>query len=259
MLLSRAGKEVLIKTVAQSITTYTMSVFQLLIKLCDELDAICARFWWGQVGNEWKIHWKSWDKLSISKKEGGMEFRDFRAFNLAMLAKQGQRMLQEDDSLLYKCYKARYFKCSTFLKAVESPNCSFIWRSIIAALPILKTSCCWRVGNDSSIRVRWDRWIPNHPTHKILYPTNEETEDLLVSDFIDPDLHWWMKRKEFRGDGFIWMDLTDQDKWVKGKQIQCERTRVDGSKGHVALSWSLYGLKEILNGNNLRLTINPSP
>lgn len=39
MLLSRDGKEILIKVVAQSILTYTMSVFQLLIKLCDELDA----------------------------------------------------------------------------------------------------------------------------------------------------------------------------------------------------------------------------
>ena len=59
MLLSRAGKEILIKAVAQSIPTYTMIVFQIPLKLCDELDALCAKFWWGQVGNERKIHWKS--------------------------------------------------------------------------------------------------------------------------------------------------------------------------------------------------------
>ena len=46
-LLSWAGKEVLIKLVAQSIPTYTVGVFQLPGKLCDELDAMCARFWWG--------------------------------------------------------------------------------------------------------------------------------------------------------------------------------------------------------------------
>ena len=59
MLLFRVGKEVLIKEVGQFIPTYTMEVFQLPIKLCDELDAMCAKFWWGQVGNERKIHWKS--------------------------------------------------------------------------------------------------------------------------------------------------------------------------------------------------------
>ena len=56
MMLSRAGKEVLIKAVAQSIPTYTMRVFQLLVKLCDKLKAMCAKFWWGQVGNKRKIH-----------------------------------------------------------------------------------------------------------------------------------------------------------------------------------------------------------
>ena len=70
MLLSRAGKEILIKAVAQSIPIYTMSVFLLPLKLCDELNSLCAKFWWGQVGNERKIHWKSWDKLSITKKGG---------------------------------------------------------------------------------------------------------------------------------------------------------------------------------------------
>ena len=49
MMLSRAGKEILIKAVAQSIPAYIMSVFQLPMKLC-ELDSLYAKFWWGQVG-----------------------------------------------------------------------------------------------------------------------------------------------------------------------------------------------------------------
>ena len=56
MLLSKAGKEVLIKAVAQALPTYTMGVFQLPVKLCDELNTLCAKFWWGQAGSERKIH-----------------------------------------------------------------------------------------------------------------------------------------------------------------------------------------------------------
>ena len=41
-ILSRVGKEILIKVVAQSIPMYTMSVFQLPVKLCEELQSICA-------------------------------------------------------------------------------------------------------------------------------------------------------------------------------------------------------------------------
>ena len=57
-LLSRAGKEILIKAVAQSISTYIMGVFQQPMKLCEELNAMCARFWWGQIDNERKFPWK---------------------------------------------------------------------------------------------------------------------------------------------------------------------------------------------------------
>lgn len=63
----------------------------------------------------------------------------------------------------------------------------------MATHPILKNGCCWRVGNGSSIRVHEDRWIPNYPTNKVLYPAYEETEGLLVADLIGSDLHWWRR------------------------------------------------------------------
>lgn len=40
--------------------------------------------------NERKIHWRSWDKLTIAKKKGGKGFRDLRAFNLAIYASQAR-------------------------------------------------------------------------------------------------------------------------------------------------------------------------
>ena len=191
ILLSRASKEILIKVVAQSIPTYTISVFQIPLKLCAELDALCAKFWWGQFGNEQKIHWKSWDKLTASKKEGGMGFRDLRAFNLAMLAKQGWRMVQSNESLLYQCFKARYFLRSTFLEAKESPNCLYVWRSLMAAQPIFQSDHCWRVGNETSINALKDWWLPNFPTNKILNLVQENWGDLMVSDLINSELNIW--------------------------------------------------------------------
>ena len=46
-LLSNAGKEILIKSVAQAIPSYTMSCFKLPDALCNELAGIVRRFWWG--------------------------------------------------------------------------------------------------------------------------------------------------------------------------------------------------------------------
>ena len=130
--MSRARKEILIEAVAQSIPTYTMGVFQLLVKLCDELNVLCARFRWGQMSNERKNHWKSWNVLTQAKKDGGMGFRDLRNFNLAMLAKQGWRLLHEKESLVFRCFKAKYFPRGNFLEATYVPNNSFVWNSLLA-------------------------------------------------------------------------------------------------------------------------------
>ena len=132
-MLSHAGKEVLIKAVTQSIPTYTMGVFLLPAKLCNELNALCARFWWGQTGDERKIDWKSWNFLTKQKREGGMGFRDIRSFNLAMLAKQGWRLLQDQSSLLSRCFKAKYFPRCSYLEAGDCPNSSYVWKRVLAA------------------------------------------------------------------------------------------------------------------------------
>ena len=43
-LLSKAGKEVLIKAVAQAIPTYTMSCFKIPDSLCDDLTSMIRNF-----------------------------------------------------------------------------------------------------------------------------------------------------------------------------------------------------------------------
>ena len=88
-LLSCVGREILIKAVAQATPTYTMSCFKLPDSLCKELNSMMGNFWWGQKDKERKMAWVTWEKLCNPKEEGGMGFRDLKAFNLALLAKQG--------------------------------------------------------------------------------------------------------------------------------------------------------------------------
>lgn len=88
-LLSIGGKEILIKAVAQAVSTYTMSCFLIPKGLCEEIEEMIRNFWWGQRKEEKKIASVSWKKMCKAKSNGGMGFRNFQAFNLAMLMKQG--------------------------------------------------------------------------------------------------------------------------------------------------------------------------
>ncbi|XP_031121175.1 uncharacterized protein LOC116024422 [Ipomoea triloba] len=85
-LISQAGKEVLLKSVAQSMPTFSMSAFLLPASVCLSIERAMNRYWWGS-GNEKGIHWKAWDRLCVPKKYRGLGFKDLRAFNLAMLGK----------------------------------------------------------------------------------------------------------------------------------------------------------------------------
>ena len=63
--------------------------------------------------------WVLWEKLCNKKSEGGMGFgfKDLKAFNLALLAKQGWRILKSPNSLLHSVFKAKYFAKASFMDA----------------------------------------------------------------------------------------------------------------------------------------------
>ena len=81
-----------------------MSFFQLPVRLCKELTQTTAAYWWGQKHSEQKMHWL-WDNLCVFICNGGQGFRELQSFNLAMLAKQGWKFLNDPDSILAKIWK----------------------------------------------------------------------------------------------------------------------------------------------------------
>ncbi|CAL2227338.1 unnamed protein product [Prunus armeniaca] len=130
-LLSQAGREVLIKSVAQAVLSYPMSVFLFPNGFCKEIDSILANFEWGQSQQSNKIHWISWKDLGMPKNEGGMGFRNLKDFNVALLAKQGWRMVMEPQAFWAQLLKSKYFPNGDFLRAGKGAKSSWAWSSLL--------------------------------------------------------------------------------------------------------------------------------
>ena len=56
-LLSRGGKEVQIKSVAQAVPSYVMPCYLIPHGIYKKLSAVVARFWWSTKDNNRGIHW----------------------------------------------------------------------------------------------------------------------------------------------------------------------------------------------------------
>ncbi|KAA3465142.1 reverse transcriptase [Gossypium australe] len=89
------------------------------------------------------IHWCQWKHLCRSKEDGGLGFRNMAQFNIALLAKQGWRLLTYPESLVAQVFKAKYFPMGDFLNSS------------------LGNSGSYRVGTGRDISVVNDVWIPN--------------------------------------------------------------------------------------------------
>ena len=77
----------IIKSVITALPNHTMSCYRLPKAITRKLTSAVAQFWWSPGGSSRGLHWKSWDKVCVSKEEGGLGFKDITDFNTAMLGK----------------------------------------------------------------------------------------------------------------------------------------------------------------------------
>ena len=109
-MLSRAGKEILLKTVALAMPNYAMSIYLLPKELCRELEVMMNSFWWRSNHSGRKgINWAKWEYMCKPKGCGGLGFKQLHLFNITMLGKQMWRLLTRHDSLMARILKARYY------------------------------------------------------------------------------------------------------------------------------------------------------
>jgi hypothetical protein len=144
--MASGGKEVLIKSVAQAIPTFSMSCFKLPRGLCLSINSMLRNFWWGSKEGKRKPNWVSWETMCSPKFCGGLGFRDIELFNLAMLARQAWRILQNPEALSSRIMKASYYPQGEFLDATLGSSPSHVWRAISEGRGAMRQGLIKRIG-----------------------------------------------------------------------------------------------------------------
>lgn len=167
---SCAGRETLLKSVAQAVPTYSMSCFLLPVNTCKKMRTAISNYWWDSSADNWHMHWLSWDRLTQPKCKGGMGFRDLNLFNVAMLGKQGWRLITKPESLCARVLKGRYYHDTSFMETTRRKHSSRTWRAILAGRKVLQRGLIRRICDGSSTNVWHDKCLPKHFDSKPLTP-----------------------------------------------------------------------------------------
>ncbi|XP_058195012.1 uncharacterized protein LOC131311532 [Rhododendron vialii] len=190
-IISHSGKEVMIKDVAQAIPTYAMACFWFPQKTVNKLNSLIRNYWWKGDPENRGIFWASWDRMIAPKEEGGMGFRDFSAFNEALLAKQAWRLLMNPNSYWAKMMKGLYFPNSNFLTAVRGKKASWAWTSMLKGREVLCKGLRWQVSGGREINFWEDKWVPSIQNFKVNTPKPHGCQIQKVSEVIRPGMQGW--------------------------------------------------------------------
>ncbi|CAJ2652454.1 unnamed protein product [Trifolium pratense] len=193
--LSKAGKEVMIKSVLQAIPSYVMSVYLLPESTIKDIERMMNSFWWGGGVNNKGIRWLSWDRMIQPKSHGGLGFRDLHSFNLAMIAKQGWKIMTNPNTLVAKIFKARYFPNSSFFESKIGHNPSYAWRGLWKSRIILMNGCRWSVGNGTSIKLMSDPWLREKESAWLPLPQTQGIHNSTVNELLLPNMKLWNREK----------------------------------------------------------------
>ncbi|XP_027075851.1 uncharacterized mitochondrial protein AtMg00310-like [Coffea arabica] len=150
--------------------TYAMSYFKLPLKMCKEISALMASYWWGENNGKAKMHLCSWKRMTQNKNQGGLGFKDLVNFNRALLGKQIWRLPVDPNLLISKVLTAKYYPTSSIFKCKCPQNASWIWQSLMGAKQHVEDGIWRKIGNGLSTDIWEDKWIvgnkderPQHP------------------------------------------------------------------------------------------------
>jgi hypothetical protein len=108
-----------------------------------------------------------------------------------MLGKQGWQLLTNQDTILSRVFKAKYYPKTGFLEANLGHNPSHAWRCIHVSQVVVRRGLRWRLGNGNSINVWKHPWLRNDNYTHVTTTMMVGREDMRVAELVNYETGTW--------------------------------------------------------------------
>ncbi|GKA43833.1 RNA-directed DNA polymerase, eukaryota, reverse transcriptase zinc-binding domain protein [Tanacetum coccineum] len=206
--LSIGGRSILISAVLGSLPTYYLSLFRMPRTVCNKLEAMRSKFFWGAEDTNRKIHWVKWDLVLASKDRGGLGFGSLHSLNLALLYKWRWRFHNHHNALWAKIIKNLYPFSSETQGWVQVRKQVGPWNNIMQTVSELHNTSMVpisvmkrKIGDGMSTLFWHDVWINDTPLAQ-QFPRLfllEEFKNAMVGDRWNGSSFAWNWRRPLRG------------------------------------------------------------
>ena len=166
------------------------------------------------------VKWMSWERLCGVKEDGGLGFKKLRSFNIAMLAKQSWRLINNINPIVTQLMRARYYPNSYFLNAQIAANPSYACRSIIESKDVVRQGCKRRIGDGSSTKIWKVPWLLCPENGFLTTEMPDELKDATVSGLMDETRGGW-------DDDILYDIFNDRDTELIRRIPVSNRRRID--------------------------------
>ncbi|KAL9659106.1 hypothetical protein QQ045_021149 [Rhodiola kirilowii] len=133
--LSMGGRVTLVNSVLNAIGIHNMMVLPVPITILNRLSSLMANFVWDGGGTR-RRHWRSWEKLCMPRRCGGLGIRDPKSVMVALHGRLAWGFL-EQKSLWARFAKARF-------RIGEKG--SGVWNAFSHLVPSIQSDCAWKLG-----------------------------------------------------------------------------------------------------------------
>ena len=161
LLLSLAGRAILVRSVLRALPIYAMSVLLLPAGTVQEIEKHCRAFFWtGQdtvTGGNCKV---AWDIVCAPFTNGGLGFLSLTQMNVCLL-KHISKLHDGAASRQPSYLVSKYGWSSTHDVGTDDSHSTPIWRDIMKGLDFFCSNTRVQLGNGATTSFWLDLWLPN--------------------------------------------------------------------------------------------------